>query len=61
MARPTLVRILLRPIVYRGDRPALVDEMLDGISIYWFTDTAGSAARLYWTVSVLLETRENGI
>jgi pimeloyl-ACP methyl ester carboxylesterase len=25
-----------------------IDEMLDGISLYWFTGTAGSAARFYW-------------
>jgi pimeloyl-ACP methyl ester carboxylesterase len=24
------------------------DEMLDNISLYWFTDTAASSARLYW-------------
>jgi pimeloyl-ACP methyl ester carboxylesterase len=24
------------------------DEMLDDISLYWFTDTAASSARLYW-------------
>ncbi|WP_377805990.1 epoxide hydrolase family protein [Azospirillum sp. A29] len=25
-----------------------VDEMLDNISLYWFTDTAASSARIYW-------------
>lgn len=25
-----------------------LDEMLDNISLYWFTRTAGSAARFYW-------------
>ncbi|MCW8281550.1 epoxide hydrolase 1 [Agrobacterium sp. InxBP2] len=25
-----------------------VDEMLDDISLYWFTDTAASSARIYW-------------
>jgi pimeloyl-ACP methyl ester carboxylesterase len=25
-----------------------IDEMLDDISLYWFTGTAGSAARFYW-------------
>jgi pimeloyl-ACP methyl ester carboxylesterase len=25
-----------------------VDAMLDNISLYWFTDTAASAARIYW-------------
>jgi pimeloyl-ACP methyl ester carboxylesterase len=24
------------------------DEMLDGISLYWFTNTAASSARIYW-------------
>jgi pimeloyl-ACP methyl ester carboxylesterase len=24
------------------------DEMLDNISLYWFTETAGSSARIYW-------------
>lgn len=32
-----------------GESDAIpIDEMLDGISIYWFTGTAGSAARFYW-------------
>jgi len=25
-----------------------VDAMLDDISLYWFTDTAASSARIYW-------------
>ena len=25
-----------------------IDEMLDDISLYWFTDTAASSARIYW-------------
>ena len=25
-----------------------MDEMLDGISLYWFTNSAASSARLYW-------------
>ncbi len=25
-----------------------VDQMLDNISLYWFTDTAASSARIYW-------------
>ncbi len=25
-----------------------IDEMLDNISVYWFTDTAASSARIYW-------------
>ncbi len=25
-----------------------LDEMLDNISVYWFTDTAASSARIYW-------------
>ncbi|MGK6324782.1 epoxide hydrolase family protein [Sphingomonas sp. DT-51] len=25
-----------------------LDEMLDNISLYWFTDTAASSARIYW-------------
>jgi pimeloyl-ACP methyl ester carboxylesterase len=25
-----------------------IDEMLDNISLYWFTDTAASSARIYW-------------
>ena len=25
-----------------------VDAMLDNISLYWFTDTAASSARIYW-------------
>src|ERR1700745_271910 len=25
-----------------------VDAMLDDISLYWFTDTAGASARIYW-------------
>ena len=36
---------------YSGGEPerALTkDEMLDDISLYWLTDTAASAARLYW-------------
>ncbi len=32
-----------------GESDALpINEMLDDISIYWFTSTAGSAARYYW-------------
>jgi epoxide hydrolase len=31
-----------------GSEAFPIDEMLDGISIYWFTGTAGSAARFYW-------------
>lgn len=32
-----------------GDSDALpTTEMLDDISVYWFTSTAGSAARYYW-------------
>jgi pimeloyl-ACP methyl ester carboxylesterase len=30
------------------ERSLTKDEMLDGISLYWFTRTATSAARLYW-------------
>lgn len=30
------------------ERVLLVDDMLDDISLYWLTDTATSAARLYW-------------
>jgi len=34
---------------HEGDSDALpTTEMLDDISIYWFTSTAGSAARYYW-------------
>jgi pimeloyl-ACP methyl ester carboxylesterase len=34
---------------HEGDEDALTpDEMLDDISLYWFTQTAGSAARFYW-------------
>ena len=34
---------------HEGDDDALpVREMLDNISLYWFTDTAASAARFYW-------------
>ena len=25
-----------------------MDQMLDNISLYWFTNTGGSSARLYW-------------
>ena len=25
-----------------------LDEVLDNISLYWFTDTAASSARIYW-------------
>ena len=34
---------------HEGEDDALpVREMLDDISLYWFTDTAASAARFYW-------------
>jgi pimeloyl-ACP methyl ester carboxylesterase len=34
---------------HEDDSDALpIDEMLDNISLYWFTRTAGSAARFYW-------------
>ena len=36
---------------YPGGKPErgiTIDEMLDDISLYWFTDTATSAARFYW-------------
>jgi len=34
---------------HERDSEALpIDEILDGISLYWFTGTAGSAARFYW-------------
>jgi pimeloyl-ACP methyl ester carboxylesterase len=30
------------------ERALTLDEMLDDISLYWFTETATSSARLYW-------------
>ncbi|GAA0754051.1 epoxide hydrolase [Ideonella azotifigens] len=30
------------------DKVLTMDEMLDDISVYWFTDTAASSARFYW-------------
>jgi pimeloyl-ACP methyl ester carboxylesterase len=32
----------------RPERVLSLDDMLDGISLYWFTNTATSSARLYW-------------
>ncbi|WP_218151196.1 epoxide hydrolase [Roseateles sp. YR242] len=32
----------------RPEDALTVDEMLDNISLYWFTETAASSARIYW-------------
>lgn len=32
----------------RAEDALTLDEMLDNISLYWFTDTAASSARIYW-------------
>jgi hypothetical protein len=34
------------------------DEMLDNISVYWFTNTAASSARLYWESFKVMNSEE---
>jgi pimeloyl-ACP methyl ester carboxylesterase len=34
------------------------DEMLDNISLYWFTNTGASAARLYWETATVSSVRK---
>ena len=36
------------PWISGGDESLTKDDVLDNISLYWLTNTATSAARLYW-------------
>ena len=44
----TLERRLLAALMEADGRTLTRDQLLDNVTIYWFTGTGASSARLYW-------------